>query len=65
MKCPHCENKIVHCLPDVIKLRIEGAVTFTGNQAIAKCYWCRKEIQLPIKLDPTITTVQPAFVISQ
>jgi hypothetical protein len=32
-------------------LRIEGPVTITGSSALAKCYWCKQQVVIPVRLD--------------
>lgn len=51
-RCTHCRNKVIEKHDGVTKLRIDGAVQFEGDgRATAKCFRCKAEIELPIRLN--------------
>ena len=51
MRCPQCSNKLLQKSGDDTKLRTQGQILFTKEgQCLAKCYWCKTEVRLPVAL---------------
>lgn len=54
MRCPHCKNKVIHRTGDTIRIRAGGPVEFRADGCHTKCHWCKREIRLPLALQPDI-----------
>lgn len=49
MKCT-CGGSILQKSVDGVRIRLDGPITFKDGLAKAKCFWCKKEVTLPIEL---------------
>jgi hypothetical protein len=53
VRCPQCGNKLVQQQASGAgtRLRIEGPIEFGADGAIAKCYWCKSDVIVPVALN--------------
>ena len=64
MRCPKCNNHVLQKSGDRIKLRVQGAITFQDDACITRCFWCKAEIAIPIKLQTTEPIASEKFYLS-
>jgi hypothetical protein len=51
VRCPQCRNKVLQKSGSRAKLRVDGPVVFTDEgTCLAKCYWCKTEVEVPIQI---------------
>lgn len=67
MRCPKCDGKLLQKTADGgTRLRTEGLHRFDADgNATAKCYWCKQEIPIPIRLLIEPSEEKPKLVISR
>ena len=63
MRCAQCNNRLIQGSGSTVKIRIEGPLIFTGETAKAKCYWCKTEVELPLKIDAAAQVPKDRFVL--
>lgn len=51
VKCPQCDNSLIQKSGQQTKIRIHGPVVFTDGRCLAKCYWCKRPVELPMILE--------------
>lgn len=65
MRCPHCKNQVLQKSGAKTRLRIEGPVVFTEDGATAKCYWCKRQVELPIEIKAGTPLAAERFIIQK
>lgn len=64
MRCPHCKNRVLQKSGKVTRVRSQGPVTFTQDGVCrARCYWCKGEIDLPIRLEDSAEVIEEMFIL--
>jgi hypothetical protein len=63
MKCEHCRNSVLQKTGNGIRLRIKGDLVFEDGQCLTKCYWCGKEITIPVKITEVPVSKKEKFII--
>ena len=64
MKCPHCSNKIMQKSGQQTKVRLQGPIVIDEKgEAIAKCYWCKQVIRVPLVLPEGLEISQETFLL--
>lgn len=64
MKCPHCKNNLIQKSETGVKVRLDGPVEIDDtNNAIAKCHWCKKRVEIPLELKKSF--VDERFVVER
>lgn len=61
-RCPHCKNAVLQKSGTGTRVRIEGPVIFANGTCLARCYWCKGAIELPLELQKG---AGESFIISQ
>ena len=66
MRCPNCKNKVLQKSGSQTRVRIEGAVTFNKDGLCkSKCYWCKTEINVPIRILDGTEIESERFIITK
>ena len=64
MRCPNCNNKIIQKTGNTTRIRAGGPVEFDdGGKCRTKCYWCKKDVELPLQLKENVDIPSERFVI--
>ena len=64
MRC-ECGNAVLQKSGTRVKVRIQGPLVFDGGKCLAKCYWCKRPVELPLQLKPDTEVPGTTFIINQ
>jgi hypothetical protein len=64
MRCPGCNNKVIQRSGREIKIRTKGKhVIDEDNRYWAQCFWCGKDVQLPLQITEGTQIPSEAFYV--
>ncbi len=64
MRCV-CGNSLLQKSGDRVRVRTTGPLVFDGQKCMAKCYWCKRPVELPLQLKPGTEVPGETFTISR
>lgn len=64
MRCV-CKHKLLQKSGERIRVRIEGPLVIDGGKCMAKCYWCKRPVELPLQLKPDVQVPGETFLVSR
>lgn len=65
MKCT-CGGSLVQKSIDGYRIRSDGPITVSGDGLVkAKCFWCKKEVTLPLELKKAALVPQERFILKK
>lgn len=52
IKCPGCNNKVIQKGSDgSTSMRPGGSVRFVGNSCFMSCHFCKRDLELPVRIE--------------
>lgn len=63
MRCPKCSSALIQKAGGGVKVRIEGPLSVNQESASGRCYWCKAEVDLPLRLIENFSVPEPRLVI--
>jgi hypothetical protein len=64
MRCPHCREKLLQKSGTQTKLRAGGPVVFDDEGCSVRCFWCKSDVRLPVRLSwPEQDKSRDSFVV--
>lgn len=67
IRCPHCKGALVQKSESGARMRVDGPLHVDARgQAHSRCYWCKSEVALPLRLvtpDETLKKTTPQYII--
>jgi len=62
MRCK-CANKVLQKSGDRVRMRIHGPLVIDGDRCLAKCFWCKRDVELPLQLKPDVQIPGETFLV--
>ena len=54
LKCPHCQNRLLHGTSDGVRIRVKGPILAKSDGVETQCFWCGMGVTIPLKLDAQV-----------
>lgn len=66
MRCPHCKNKVLQKSGTQTRVRVQGQITIDDQGVCrAQCYWCKSEIEIPLRLAANTFVESETFLLTK
>lgn len=63
MRCPQCKNKLLHKSGESVLLRTKGPLVFgQDGRCRTKCYHCKSEVSVPVRVQDGAVVPTEVFV---
>ena len=60
-----CGHSLLQKAGDRVRVRIRGPIIIDGQKTLAKCYWCKRDVEIPLQLQPGLQLAGEKYTIKR